>query len=166
MDFTNTIVVMTSNVGSPLIQEISAEGGTDEQMRTAVTEAMQARFLPEFLNRIDETIIFHPLNRAQIRSIVDFQIEALAKLLAGQQLGLEVTDSARQEIANRGYDPTYGARPLKRIIQQQLQNPLATELLKGSFPEESTVEVDFDGDQFSFSSGRQTEKKSSLLPAL
>jgi ATP-dependent Clp protease ATP-binding subunit ClpB len=166
VDFTNTIVVMTSNVGSPLIQEISAEGGTDEQMRTAVTEAMQARFLPEFLNRIDETIIFHPLNRAQIRSIVDFQIEALAKLLAGQQLGLEVTDSARQEIANRGYDPTYGARPLKRIIQQQLQNPLATELLKGSFPEESTVEVDFDGDQFSFSSGRRTEKKSSLLPAL
>lgn len=166
VDFTNTIVVMTSNVGSPLIQEISAEGGTDEQMRTAVTEAMQTRFLPEFLNRIDETIIFHPLNRAQIRSIVDFQIEALAKLLAGQQLGLDVTDSARQEIANRGYDPTYGARPLKRIIQQQLQNPLATELLKGSFPEESTVEVDFDGDQFSFSSGRPTEKKSSLLPAL
>ena len=106
------------------------------------------------------------MNRAQIRSIVDFQIEALAKLLAGQQLGLEVTDSARQEIANRGYDPTYGARPLKRIIQQQLQNPLATELLKGSFPEESTVEVDFSGDQFSFSSGRPTEKKSSLLPAL
>jgi len=166
VDFTNTIVVMTSNVGSPLIQEITSEGGTNEEMRIAVTEAMQTYFLPEFLNRIDETIVFHPLNRNQIRSIVDLQIEVLAKLLAAQQLQLEVTDTARQEIANRGYDPTFGARPLKRIIQQQLQNPLATELLKGSFPEESTVEVDFDGDQFSFSTAGQTQETPPLSAAL
>jgi ATP-dependent Clp protease ATP-binding subunit ClpB len=166
VDFTNTIVVMTSNVGSPLIQEISAEGGTNEEMRTAVTEAMQTCFLPEFLNRIDETIVFHPLSRNQIRRIVDLQIESLAKLLAAQQLQLEVTDAARQEIANRGYDPTFGARPLKRIIQQQLQNPLATELLKGSFPEESTVEVDFDGDQFSFSTAGQTQETPPLSAAV
>jgi ATP-dependent Clp protease ATP-binding subunit ClpB len=166
VDFTNTIVVMTSNVGSPLIQEISAEGGTNEEMRTAVTEAMQTCFLPEFLNRIDETIVFHPLSRNQIRRIVDLQIESLAKLLAAQQLQLEVTDAARQEIANRGYDPTFGARPLKRIIQQQLQNPLATELLKGSFPEESTVEVDFDGDQFLFSTAGQTQETPPLSAAL
>jgi ATP-dependent Clp protease ATP-binding subunit ClpB len=150
VDFTNTIVVMTSNVGSQMIQEIATEGGSHEEMRTAVLESMQTRFLPEFLNRIDEIIVFHPLDRAQIRKIVDLQIGELGKLLAGRELGLEVTEKARQEIANRGYDPTYGARPLKRVIQQQVQNPLASELLKGTFPEGSTVRIDYDGSEFTF----------------
>ena len=97
-------------------------------------ESLQARFLPEFLNRIDEIIVFRPLDRSQIRKIVDLQVERLAKLLDERDFGLEVTDAARDEIANRGYDPAFGARPLKRVIQQELQNPLATELLKGEFP--------------------------------
>jgi ATP-dependent Clp protease ATP-binding subunit ClpB len=154
VDFTNTIIVMTSNVGSQRIQEIAEQGGTNEEMRTAVTEAMQARFLPEFLNRIDETIVFHPLDRVQIRRIVDLQIDRLAKLLARQQLHLDVSEAARQEIANRGYDPTYGARPLKRVIQQELQNPLATELLKNAYPEGSTVAIDYDGTDFEFHLGK------------
>ena len=151
VDFTNTIIVMTSNVGSQMIQELAVDGGTIEQMDQAVHEALQARFLPEFLNRIDETIVFKPLDREQIRQIANLQVNQLAALLQRQGLGLNVTDRALQEIANRGYDPFYGARPLKRVIQQELQNPLAAELLKGEYPEGSVVTIDFDGEQFAFS---------------
>ncbi len=150
VDFTNTIIVMTSNVGSQMIQEIATDGGTAEQMHQAVTDALTARFLPEFLNRIDETIVFEPLHRDEIRSIVDLQVASLERLLGKQGLQLVVTDAARQEIANRGYEPLYGARPLKRVMQQQLQNPLATELLKGEFPEGATVEISYDGEEFTF----------------
>ncbi len=153
VDFTNTIIVMTSNVGSQMIQELAAEGGTVEEMQRAVTDALAARFLPEFLNRIDEIIVFEPLARDQIRRIVDLQITALERLLAKQNLRLDVTEAARQEIASRGYDPVYGARPLKRVIQQQLQNPLATALLKGGFPEDSVVRVDFERGEFVFAQG-------------
>ncbi|MCI0491820.1 MAG: ATP-dependent chaperone ClpB [Planctomycetes bacterium] len=157
VDFTNTIIVMTSNVGSQMIQEIAEQGGGYDRMRSAVVESLQTRFLPEFLNRIDEIIVFHPLDRAQIRRIVDLQVEHLARLLAQRDLGLEVTETARQEIANQGYDPTYGARPLKRVIQQELQNPLATELLKGQFPEGATVRIDWSGAEFIFESLRGDE---------
>ncbi len=150
VDFTNTIIVMTSNVGSQMIQELASEGGTAEEMQQAVMDALSARFLPEFLNRIDETIVFEPLKRDEIRSIVDLQIASLEKLLSKQGLHLVVTDTARREIANQGYDPVYGARPLKRVVQQQLQNPLATELLKGEFPEGATVEIGYDGEEFTF----------------
>ena len=150
VDFTNTIIVMTSNIGSQLIQEIAREGGSEEEMRTAVTEALEGKFLPEFLNRIDETIIFHPLRREQIRHIVTLQIERLQRQLAQSDLRLEVTEAAINEIAARGYDPTYGARPLKRVIQQQIQNPLATELLRGQFAEGSLIRVDFRHDDFTF----------------
>src|SRR5690606_14739677 len=153
VNFTNTIVVMTSNVGSQMIQELAADGGTIDEMHQAVTEALAARFLPEFLNRIDEIIVFEPLARDQIRKIVDLQITALERLLAKQELRLDVTEAARQEIANRGYDPVYGARPLKRVVQQQLQNPLATALLKGGFPEDSVVRIDYEGGEFTFAQG-------------
>jgi ATP-dependent Clp protease ATP-binding subunit ClpB len=141
---------MTSNVGSQLIQQISQEGGTEEEMRTAVTEAMQARFLPEFLNRIDETIIFHPLDREQIRQIVGLQVQRLRAQLEQQNMGLEVTEAARNAIAAEGYDPVYGARPLKRVIQQRLQNPLATEILKGAITDGSQVVIDHLDGQFTF----------------
>jgi ATP-dependent Clp protease ATP-binding subunit ClpB len=150
VDFTNTIIVMTSNVGSQMIQEIFDEGGKYEEMRAAVMESLQARFLPEFLNRVDEIIVFKPLARGEIREIVDIQIERLATLLQQRGFGLEVTEAARAEIANRGYDPAMGARPLKRVIQQELQNPLATELLKGEFPADSTIRIDYDGQDFTF----------------
>jgi len=153
VDFTNTLVVMTSNIGSQAIQEITAGGGSEDDMREAVSESLRTRFLPEFLNRIDETIIFHPLDRAELRKIVDLQVHLLADQLQQRGLSLEVTEAAAAELANRGYDPTYGARPLKRVIQQQLQNPLATELLKGEFPQGASVKIDFDGDEFTFERG-------------
>ncbi|MGB8852288.1 MAG: ATP-dependent chaperone ClpB [Pirellulales bacterium] len=150
VDFTNTIVVMTSNVGSQAIQEITKEGGSEQEIRDAVKEALQARFLPEFLNRIDETIVFHPLDKKHIRRIVDIQVKRLVKQAEKAGIALECTDAALEEIARLGYDPVYGARPLKRVIQQQLQNELARELLSGKFPEGSTVRVDFVQDGFTF----------------
>jgi ATP-dependent Clp protease ATP-binding subunit ClpB len=151
VDFTNTIVVMTSNVGSQAIQEITREGGGEQEVRDAVKEALQARFLPEFLNRIDETIVFHPLDKKHIRRIVDIQVKRLVKQAEKAGIMLECTDAAIEEIARLGYDPVYGARPLKRVIQQQLQNELARELLSGKFPEGSAVRVDFVQDGFTFS---------------
>ena len=150
VDFTNTIVVMTSNVGSQAIQEITKEGGSEQEVRDAVKEALQARFLPEFLNRIDETIVFHPLDKKHIRRIVDIQMKRLIKQAEKAGITLECADSALEEIARLGYDPVYGARPLKRVIQQQLQNELARELLSGKFPEGSTVRIDFVQDGFTF----------------
>jgi ATP-dependent Clp protease ATP-binding subunit ClpB len=150
VDFTNTIVVMTSNVGSQAIQEITKEGGSEQEVRDAVKEALQARFLPEFLNRIDETIIFHPLDKRHIRRIVDIQVKRLVKQAEKAGITLECTDNALDEIARLGYDPVYGARPLKRVIQQQLQNELARELLSGKFPEGSSVRIDFVQDGFVF----------------
>ncbi len=142
VDFTNTIIVMTSNVGSQLIQRLAEEGGSEEETRDAVNDALQSRFLPEFLNRIDESIVFHPLGREQIRRIVDLQVASLARRLEHQDLSLQVSEAASDAIAIEGYDPVYGARPLKRVLQQRIENPLATELLKGSFPAGSVVKID------------------------
>jgi ATP-dependent Clp protease ATP-binding subunit ClpB len=150
VDFTNTIVVMTSNIGSQAIQEITKEGGSEQEVREAVKESLQARFLPEFLNRIDETIVFHPLDRTHIHKIVSLQIQRLVDQAAKAGITLECSEKAVDEIARLGYDPVYGARPLKRVIQQQLQNELARELLSGRFPEGSRVRVDFVQDEFTF----------------
>jgi ATP-dependent Clp protease ATP-binding subunit ClpB len=150
VDFTNTIVVMTSNIGSQIIQEITKEGGSQQEIRDAVKEALQTRFLPEFLNRIDETIVFHPLDEKHITKIVRIQVKKLEEQAAGAGITLECTEKAITEIARLGYDPTYGARPLKRVIQQQLQNPLAKELLSGRFPEGSRVKIEFVQDEFVF----------------
>ncbi len=150
VDFTNTIIVMTSNIGSQLIQEISREGGSEEEIREAVTESMQSRFLPEFLNRIDETIVFHPLSPEHIGRIVRLQIQHLRDQLATKQIELEVTKAALGAIADDGYDPSYGARPLKRVIQRQIQNPLAVEILRREFAEGTRVTVDYQDGEFLF----------------
>jgi ATP-dependent Clp protease ATP-binding subunit ClpB len=150
VDFTNTIVVMTSNIGSQAIQEITKEGGSEQEIRDAVKESLQARFLPEFLNRIDETIVFHPLDKKHIHKIVSLQIAKLIEQAEKAGITLDCTDGAIDEIARLGYDPVYGARPLKRVIQQQLQNELARELLGGHFPEGSRVRIDFVQDEFTF----------------
>ncbi|MCG8584147.1 MAG: AAA family ATPase, partial [Pirellulales bacterium] len=152
VDFTNTILVMTSNVGSQAIQEIAAAGGSEEEMQASVESALRERFLPEFLNRVDETIIFHPLTREETRKIVDLQIQHLVDQLSHSNITLDVTEAARNEIASLGYDPVYGARPLKRVIQQRIQNRLATEILKGDIPEGGGVRVDLNGENFSFTS--------------
>ncbi len=159
VDFTNTIVVMTSNLGSQLIQQITQEGGSQEEMRDAVLGVLRQNFLPEFLNRIDETIIFHPLDRTQIRKIVGLQVKRLAQQLEQSDMKLIVTEEALDAIANEGYDPTYGARPLKRVIQQQLQNPLATEILKGRFGEGVTIRIDFRDGQFTFERSEAPEEE-------
>src|SRR5690606_12263856 len=115
VDFTNTIIVMTSNIGSQAIQEVTRAGGTVDEIREEVQAALRQHFLPEFLNRIDEIIIFHPLNKEEIRKIVQLQIARFRKQLEQIGLNLEVTEAAIDEIAKVGYDPTFGARPLKRV---------------------------------------------------
>jgi ATP-dependent Clp protease ATP-binding subunit ClpB len=156
VDFSNTLVVMTSNVGSQAIQQVTEEGGSDEEIRDAVQTALRARFLPEFLNRIDETIVFRPLKRDQIRRIVDLQIDRLAKRLRGQGIDLVVTEPARDAIGREGYDPVYGARPLRRAIQQRLENPLATEILRQQMDAGTRLVVDHDESGFSFERESET----------
>ena len=143
VDFSNTIIVMTSNVGSQMIQRIADEGGNEEDMQRAVQESLKSKFLPEFLNRIDETIVFEPLQREQIHKIVHLQLKRLEKQLGESHFKLSVSERAVDAIANEGYDPTYGARPLKRVIQRRLQNTIATELLKRDTTQGGTILVDY-----------------------
>jgi len=150
VDFTNTIIVMTSNIGSQEIQEITRAGGKQEEINEAVREQLESRFLPEFLNRIDEVITFHPLDAQQIHKIVSLQVHQLRKQIESAGMQLEVTEAAIDAVALMGYDPTYGARPLKRVIQQKLQNPLATELLKGKFSEGCLIRIDYRDGDFTF----------------
>jgi ATP-dependent Clp protease ATP-binding subunit ClpB len=140
IDFRNTVIIMTSNLGSQWIQEY---GSSDYgQMRSMVMETLKEHFKPEFLNRIDETVIFHALPLEQIKKIVDIQITILQQRLAERRLNLEVGDRAREFLAREGYDPAYGARPLKRTLQRRIQDPLALLLLEGRFAEGATVHVD------------------------
>ena len=150
VDFTNTVIVMTSNIGSQIIQKLTVEGAAQEEIQEAVTETLRTRFLPEFLNRIDDTILFEPLGRGQIHDIVALQLKRLESQLAANNISMEITSRAVQEIANEGYDPAYGARPQKRVIQRRIQNPLATELLKGRIVEGGKVRIDFVDDGFVF----------------
>jgi ATP-dependent Clp protease ATP-binding subunit ClpB len=139
VDFKNAIIVMTSNLGSLLIQEYQ---DNEPQMRAAVMDTLRQSFRPEFLNRVDEVIIFHPLTQEQLRGIVEIQLGSLRERLGGRKVNLEVTVAAEDLIAREGYDPVYGARPLKRTIQRLIQDPLAIRLLEGEFREGDTVEVD------------------------
>jgi len=149
VDFKNTVVIMTSNVGSQWIKEL---GGRDEQeMRRRVMEALSMQFRPEFLNRIDEIIIFNSLGMEQLIQIVDIQLRHLQALLNDRKIKLEVTEAAKRRLAEEGYDPVYGARPLKRVIQKRLQDPLALKLLQGEFKDEDVVVVDFRDGEFVFS---------------
>ncbi len=157
VNFSNTIIVMTSNIGSQLIQQIVSEGGSAEEISNSLEETLRTRFSPEFLNRIDEKIVFQPLNRSQVAEIVDLQLQKLGEILQQRGVGLHVTEAARLQIASDGYDPVYGARPVKRVIQQAIQNPLATELLRGEFPEGATIEIDYSDKGFTFRSLDQTE---------
>ena len=143
VDFTNTIVVMTSNVGSQMIQRVADEGGGVEEMQEAVQESLKARFLPEFLNRIDDTILFEPLKRDQIRRIVGLQLKRLEKQLTEVHYKFTISDRAIDAISEEGYDPVFGARPLKRVIQRRLQNAIATELLKRDGHEGGSIHVDY-----------------------
>lgn len=140
VDFKNTIIIMTSNLGSHVIAEIQSE----EKMRQEVMEIVRRHFRPEFLNRVDDIVIFHPLTKDDLARIVEIQIRQLQKILSQKNLSLILTDRAKEFIGRVGYDPVYGARPLKRAIQQYLQNPLAMELLEGKVKEGSAVQADYD----------------------
>jgi len=148
VDFKNTIVIMTSNVGSQWIQELATNNRAEMERR--VTEALRAQFKPEFLNRIDETIIFQNLAPEQIIEIVRIQVNRLRSRLASKHIELTLSDEALSLIAGKGYDPIYGARPLKRVIQQFIENPLSLEILKGNIAEGDRVDAEIKGDQIVF----------------
>lgn len=142
VNFKNTVVILTSNIASPVIQELTYRGTDQEQVRSRVQEELHHYFRPEFLNRLDEIIVFHPLAQEHIGRIVDIQLALLRRRLAERKLTLELTDAAKIRLAEEGYDPVYGARPLKRAIQQRLQNPLALKLLQGEFKEGEHILAD------------------------
>jgi ATP-dependent Clp protease ATP-binding subunit ClpB len=151
VNFKNTVVIITSNIASPIIQELTTRGATQDAIRARVLEELRGQLRPEFLNRIDEVIVFKPLSREQIGQIVEIQLGRLRELLRDRKIALELTPSAREQMAEEGYDPVYGARPLKRVIQQRLQNALALKLLQGEFRDGDTVVVDVDdAGQFTF----------------
>jgi len=141
VDFKNTVIVMTSNLGSDRIQELSGEANYDE-MKAAVMAVVGRHFRPEFINRIDDVVVFHPLGRSQIRAISAIQIDYLRGRLAERDIGFVITDQALDLLGEAGFDPVYGARPMKRAIQHQLENPLAQEILAGNFIAGDTIKVD------------------------
>ena len=155
VDFRNTVIVMTSNLGSHQIQEMAGDDSPEAylQMKASVMGVVQAHFRPEFINRLDDIVVFHPLDKAQIKAIARIQLRGLEKRLAERGIRIEVSDDAFELLGNVGFDPVYGARPLKRAIQQQLENPLAQQILSGAFGNGDTVRVDAEGGKLVFGKG-------------
>jgi len=150
VDFTNAIIVMTSNIGSHAIIEMSEKGEPDEMIQAHVRSELKKHMRPELINRIDETVVFHQLSRKDLAGIVEIQLGNLRRRLADRKITLEMTQQAMDALANEGYDPQFGARPLKRVVQQRLENPLAVKILGGECPAGSTVSVDYAGKSFTF----------------
>ena len=155
VDFRNTVIVMTSNLGSHQIQELAGDGSAEAytQMKAAVMGVVQAHFRPEFINRLDDIVVFHPLDKPQIKQIARIQLRGLEKRLAERGIRIELSDKAYDLLGNVGFDPVYGARPLKRAIQQQIENPLAQEILSGKFGNGDLVRVDAEGGRLLFVPG-------------
>jgi ATP-dependent Clp protease ATP-binding subunit ClpB len=149
VDFRNSVIVMTSNLGSQLIQEMAGEENY-EAMKASVMDVVGSHFRPEFINRIDDLVVFHPLAREHIRKIVDIQLDYLHARLAERDISIQLSDDARDKLAAAGFDPVYGARPLKRAIQQQVENPLAQEILQGNFKPGDVIEVGVTDDKLDF----------------
>jgi len=154
VDFKNTVIIMTSNLASQYIQDFADRNRKEMEQR--VTAALREAFKPEFLNRLDETIIFNSLGREEIKSIVEIQLKRLRQNLTARKLTLEITERAKALIADKGYDPAYGARPLKRTIQRLIQDPLAVKILEGEFKEGDRVKIDSDGETLLFDRGEST----------
>jgi len=150
VDFKNTVIIMTSNIASQHIQQLTEESGADWEIEAHVKEVLKQVFKPEFLNRIDEVIVFHMLTKDHLRKIVDIQLAYLADRLKGRNIDLEFSDAAREQIMDEGYDPAFGARPLKRTIQQRLENPLASELLAGKFNDGDKIRINAHAHKFTF----------------
>ena len=149
VDFRNTVIILTSNLGSQLIQEYAGEGNY-ARMKSAVLEIVQQHFRPEFINRLDDIVVFHPLGAEQIRAIVDIQLGYLRRRLAERDIELRLDDAARDHLGEAGYDPVYGARPLKRAIQQRIENPLAQRILTGEFGPSQNILVTVRGEDLAF----------------
>ncbi len=143
VNFKNTVVIITSNIASPVIQELTLNGVAHEEIRSQVTAELRQYFRPEFLNRLDEIIVFHPLGEEHIAKILEIQLDLLRYRLATRKLTLDLSEAAQTQLVKEGYDPVYGARPLKRVIQQRLQNPLAMKLLQGEFTDGQHIVVEF-----------------------
>jgi ATP-dependent Clp protease ATP-binding subunit ClpB len=142
VDFRNTIIVMTSNIGSEHILSVAGDDSQYEEMRKRVTDALRIHFRPEFVNRVDDIIIFHTLSREELRKIITIQLKRIERLLADQKITIQLSEAAVTHLANVGYDPVYGARPLKRAIQRQLENAIATKILENTFVEGDTIMVE------------------------
>jgi ATP-dependent Clp protease ATP-binding subunit ClpB len=151
VDFKNTVIIMTSNLGSQYIQDLA--GTNRKEMERQVMAALRDAFKPEFLNRVDEIIIFNSLGREEIKSIVEIQLKRLRQNLASRKMALEITDRAKALLADKGYDPVYGARPLKRTIQRLIQDPLAVKILEGEFKDGDRIKIDSDGEEMIFRHG-------------
>jgi len=163
VDFRNTVVIMTSNIGSQHIQEMLTEWADEEQIRKGVMEDLKSFFRPEFLNRVDEVIIFHPLNRDLLLQIVDIQLGRMKRYLKDRHIDIELTERAKSYLAEIGYDPVYGARPLKRAIQKEILNPLATRLLDGTFREGDTVVADMEDGRTTFRKKEAITQRSEVV---
>ncbi len=150
VDFKNTVIIMTSNIASEQIQKLTEEKGEDWEIEAHIKEALKVVFKPEFLNRIDDVIVFHTLNEGHLRKIVEIQLRYLADRMRERKMEVKITDAAKKLLIDEGYDPTFGARPLKRVIQQRLENPLAAELLAGKFNDGDTIKIDAKQHTFTF----------------
>ncbi|XTZ20651.1 MAG: AAA family ATPase, partial [cyanobacterium endosymbiont of Rhopalodia fuxianensis] len=157
VDFKNTIIIMTSNIGSQYILDVAGDDSLYEEMRSRVMDAMSHSFRPEFLNRIDEIIIFHGLQKFQLQKIVDMQIQSLKTRLAEQKISMKLSELALNFLVEMGYDPVYGARPLKRAIQKYLETAIAKSILRGEFKEGDTIFVDLENERLTFE--RLSDKK-------
>ena len=152
VDFRNTLIIMTSNLGSEHLVSLKEDDDV-ELVEAKVMQEVRGHFRPEFLNRVDEVILFHRLKRAQMAAIVTIQLKRLQKLLDERNLTLDLSDAATEWLANKGYDPAYGARPLKRVIQKHVQDPLAEKILAGEVLDGQTIKVDVADGELSFVSG-------------
>lgn len=150
VNFCNTIIIMTSNMGSDHILDLAGDDDRHDEMEDRVMEALRSQFRPEFLNRVDDVILFHALRREDLRKIVSIQLQRVERLLADQKIKLQLTDIALDHLVSAGYDPVYGARPLKRAIQRELENPIATKLLELAYTEGDTILVEWEDHQFVF----------------
>ena len=148
VDFKNTVIVMTSNLGSHMIQQMA--DSDYEVVKLAVMGEVKSHFRPEFVNRIDEVVVFHALADENIRAIARIQLKLLAARLAKMEYGLDISEAAVMELAKVGFDPVYGARPLKRAIQSEIENPLAKAILEGRFAPKDTIRVDYRGSKMTF----------------
>ena len=150
IDFKNSIIILTSNIGSQYILELAADNSRYEEMRTRVMAAMREQFRPEFLNRIDDIIIFHGLEKSELRQIIQIQAQRLEARLAEKKMALKLSEAAIDFLAEVGYDPTYGARPLKRAVQRELETQIAKCILRGEFTEGDTIWVDIENERLAF----------------